>query len=285
MGRLRRFRGAHDATSALDARFKLPAHAIYLHWRFATEDLHTLEFDLTIHSDPGPEVGSYFAPFSGAIGDAQAYGGIQTDLYQPGVGGIGKGALFSTWWSFDAADTYTAPDGFIQLGTHEGRFVGVRRAVAWTVGHWRFAFTRLDGTPGSPGSGMDPVGDWYECTIAPLAGDTVAGERPALGGDVVFLGAMRFPRPGGRRAAIGRSFPSFLEVYNGASTYAEIADWHIDVMAYGNGMRADGLRTEYPAFPYAEVPNADAWFDPIRGRAHVRFGNETVREHAPATIF
>lgn len=261
----------------LTAKCKLPAHAIYLHWTFREDDLHTLEFDLTIHSDPGPEVGSYFAPFSGSIGGAQAYGGIQTDVFRPDDGSIGKGAIFSTWWSFDAADTRIAEDGFIQLGTHEGRFVGVRRPVQWGVGNWRFAFVRTEE--------LDPVGDWYDCTLTPLAGDTVAGERPGASGDAIWVGAMRFPREDIRRASIGTSFPSFLEVYNGASTYAEIADWHLDVMAYGNGKRADSLRTDYPAYPYAEVPNADAWFEADRGRVHVRYGNETVREHDAAVIF
>ena len=256
---------------------RLPAHAIYLHWTFAEPDIHTLEFDMTIYNDPGPDVGEYFAPFSGYIGDAQAYGGIQTDLYRPDIGGIGKGALFSTWWSFDAADTRIAFDGFIQLGTHEGRFVGVRRPVQWGVGNWRFAFRRTDE--------LDVSGDWYSCSLAPLAGDTRSGERPAAVGEELWIGSMRFPRTGDRRASIGGSFPSFLEVYNGARNYSDIAEWHLDVMAYGNGKRADGLRTDYPAYPYAEVPNADAWFDATRGRVHVRFGSDTLRENAPTAIF
>jgi hypothetical protein len=267
--------------SGLASRIRLPAHAIYLHWHFAGDDLHDLEFDITVHNDPGPGVGEYFAPFSGSIGGAQAYGGFQTDLYRPEFGGIGKGALFSTWWSFDENDTRRAHDGFIQLGTHEGRFVGVRRAVQWSVGQWRFAFRRSDIAEDV----SDPIGDWYICSMTPLRGDSGPGRRAEVAGDEIWVGSMRFPREHGRRAAIGSSFPSFLEVYNEAKTYGDINDWHLDVMAYGNGTRAIDLRTEYPAYPYAEVPNADAWYDAERDRVHARFGRDTLRTHAAGVVF
>ena len=99
---------ANRVATVAGAKFSLPAHAIWLHWSFAdAEDLHSLEFDITIHNDPGTEIGLYFAPFNGYIGGQLTYGGLQTNVQHPSGRASGKGAIFSTWWTFDAADART----------------------------------------------------------------------------------------------------------------------------------------------------------------------------------
>lgn len=257
----------------------MPSHAIWLHWGFGEPDLHTLEWDITFHSDPGDVVGEYFAPFNGYIGGELTYGGIQTNVQHPEGHSLGKGAIFSTWWTFDERDARVEqPDGFYQLGTHEGKFLGVRRPFHWGAEHLRFSLTR------SHERDADRGGYWIECTVAKLSGGGTPHDRPSVVGEPLAIGALRFLDAGGVAPTFGPSPLSFLEIYSDAHTYADIADWHIDVMAYGNGISANSLRTEFPAYPKV-VPNTDAWFDSSTNRAHLRFGNQTVRVHDATTYF
>ena len=71
--------------------------------------------------------------------------------------GIGKGLIFSTWWTFDLADVRVEqPDGFHEKGTHEGKFVGVRRPYEWGVGVYRLTLEREE---------EDRDGDWFGLSI------------------------------------------------------------------------------------------------------------------------
>ena len=214
---------------------RLPAHAIYVHWSFAGNGLEMLEFAWGCHSDPGGDVGVYLSPYGASIDGAQFYFGVQNDVYKPDEGGIGKGLIFSTWWSFDAADTRvdSAGGGFIQLGTHEGQFVGIRRPYAWSVGEHRLRIAR-----GEPERG----GDWFDLSC-----------------DGTWIGALRFPRRDPAvPARIDPQGTTFLEVYDTAETFAEIPDWWVDLQAFGDGERAASARTEYPRFPHGQdIPNAD----------------------------
>lgn len=268
-----------ESSDSIQARIKMPCHAIYVHWDFA-DPLDALEFDLTIHSDPGSDVGEYLAPFSGYIDGSQFYFGLQTDIQHPEtMRGVGKGLIFSTWWSFDEADIRVAEDGFHQLGTHEGKFVGVRRTFEWTTGDYRVALLRAN---------VDMVNgrehDWFDLMITPIAPrQGRADPRPDAVGPTAWIGAMRFPRrTPGVPARIEPRAPLFLEVYSGASTWADVQPWAIDLMAYGNGVRCPGGRTEYPTYPNGQrMPNADAFFNSARDRVHVAFGNGIERLHPP----
>jgi hypothetical protein len=272
--------------------FSLPAHAIWLHWEFAEADIHRLDFDITIHNDPGTEIGLYFAPFNGYVGGELTYAGLQTNVQHPKGHGTGKGAIFSTWWTFDAADACVAePDGFFQLGTHEGCFLGVRRPFHWTAESLRFSLVRLDEPTDVPIGGDGPDSNWFECRVGRLRGSDTPQSQQArtlqteLVTEEVVIGALRFRHCDGQPACFSPKFLSFLEVFAGAKRYREITDFHVDVMAYANGFRASGLRTEYPSFPSAEVPNCDAWFDADENRAHMRMGNESTRRYEPHQAF
>lgn len=237
---------------------KLPAHAIHVHWSFATPRMSTVEFSWTSHTDPGTDVGVYLAPYSGSIDGAEFYFGVQNDVYKPDVGSIGKGLIFSTWWSFDAGDTRIDTDGggFIQLGTHEGTFVGVRRPYEWGAGDHTLRIARADEERG---------GDWFSLTC-----------------DDTWIGALRFPRrQRDAPAAIESGGTTFLEVYDTAERFEEIPDWWVDLQAYGDGERAVSARSEYPRFPHGQdIPNADCWYDSARDRVNLRFGGELSRMHA-----
>lgn len=259
----------------------MPAHAIYVHWDFGGDPLSEVSFDITMHNDPGTSVGEYFSPYNGSIDGHQIYFGIQTDVYKPGKGGIGKGCIFSTWWTFDAHDTRPTPEGFIQLGTHEGRFVGVRHPYDWSVGDYRLTVRRAE---------PEGDGDWFEMVIQPIepcsdcVEDPAATDRPKPTGPEILLGALRFRRANPDVPATIRPHgPAFLEVYSNAEIYRDIEPWSLDVMAYGDGRRARRLRTEYPAFPYARVPNANVGYTENRDRVFLRFGGSQSCEHEPCS--
>ncbi len=277
--------------SPLDRPVKLPAHAIYVHWDFGRDALCEMSFDITMHNDPGTSVGEYFSPYNGSIDGHQIYFGIQTDVYRPGKGGIGKGCIFSTWWTFDAHDTRPTPEGFIQLGTHEGRFVGVRHPYEWGVGDFRLTVRRAE---------PEGDGDWFEMVIQPIeplsalpddpalkdlsGGDRTTSDRPEPIGPEVLLGALRFRRANPDIPATIRPYgPAFLEVYSDAETYRQIAPWTLDVMAFGDGKRARSLRTEYPAYPHARVPNANVAYLENIDRVCLSFGGDQACESAPSS--
>ena len=245
------------ADRQLRKRVPLPSHAIYTKWTLPGPT-DQLVVDLTFHTDPGSEVGLYYAPWNGYIDDQLFYFGVQTDVHHPDGHSTGKGWIFSTWWTFDLADTRIPPEGFVQQGTHEGTFVGVRRHLDWTVGD---AVARL--RRGDP----EGDGDWFELWVESN------GQAP------VWIGSLRFKRADPSvPAQIAPTGPAFLEVYSDVLRYADIPEWHLDAMVRGCSQAV----SDYPAFPTAEVPNSDTYYDPIRHRVHALFGE---RVHAPGPLF
>jgi hypothetical protein len=250
----------------------LPSAVIYVHWG-TSERAHTAEWDLTVHVDPGDSVGEYLALFNGTIDGSACYLGLQTDIFRPDLGrGIGKGLIFSTWWSFDANDTRVASDGFGELGTHEGRFVGIRRPYAWTAGDYRVALSRSD---------AELVGgrvmDWFDLSIEPVGRVAAGADRPSPVGPRYWIGAIRFPRRHAEvAAAVETGGVMFVEVYSRARSWGDVAPWRIDVMAYANGARCPSGRIEYPR-PYGEdVPGVSARYDATRSRIDLKLGFEGV---------
>lgn len=280
---LRRFFGGGDP---LATRVKLPAHSISVQWAFA-ERSASLEFDLTVHEDPGEDVGEYLSPFNGDIDGAQIYFGVQTDVFRPSTSepgcptgeAIGKGLIFSTWWTFDAADTRVPDDGFIQLGTHEGRFVGVRRGFDWGEGDYRIRLSRGE---------QQGDGDWFDYSIAPIdEREPNAQERPQLVGPWTWIGSLRFRRKNPDvPATISANGSAFLEVYSNADTFADIVPWWADLQGYADGARPLRSSVAFTDWPNRQVtPNADSWFDAPRDRVHVRFGGALSRNHSGGPLF
>jgi hypothetical protein len=256
--------GGRSTEAALREPVKLPCHAIYVHWGFSSPHAWVY-WDVTISRDPGGSVGEYLALFNGSIDGSACYLGLQTDVSHPGLGrGVGKGLIFSTWWTFDAADTRVAEGGFRELGTHEGKFVGVRRQYPWTVGNYRVTLAR-SGPQIVAGRALD----WFDLWVTSLPG----GENELIGG-------LRFPRrEPNQPAMIDPGGLLFFEVYGGATTWADVAPWHSEVMAYGEGVRCPRGRTEYPRYPFGqEMPNANARFDPSSGRVQVQAGAGVTRQ-------
>lgn len=249
-----------------DEVIRLPAHAVHAHWELS-RPVAALEFDLTVHDDPGSSVGEYLGLFNGRIDGAGFYFGLQTDMNRPGHGGVGKGLIFSTWWSFDTADTRIPDDGFVELGTHESRFVGVRRPYRWGAVDYRVSLARTE----PDRSGGRPH-DWFALSITPTGG-------PA--GPAAWIGSLRFPRRElSAPATVERTGVSFLEVYAGARTWAEVPRWWVDLMAYGDGELCPTGRTAYTDHPHGQaMPNADIAYQRDRHRVVMAFGSGIERVH------
>ena len=260
----------------LDRKIRLPVAGIYVRWELGSP-VATLEWDLKVLADPTSSVGIYLALAQGRIEGSTFYLGLQTDIWDPQrVRGAGKGLIFSTWWSFDVGATRLAPGGFREFGTHEGRFVGVRRAYPWVVGDYRVTLVRSE-----PAAQLHVPADWFDLYIQPTAPRGAAPGRPDLIGSRTWIGGLAFPR---RHAAmpalIEEESTAFMEIYSRARRWGDIPAWDVDLMAYGDGQSCPGGATEYPVFPFGNnrpMPNANARYDLESGLVKLRYGGSTNR--------
>ena len=260
----------------LDREIRLPVAGIYARWDLEAP-VTTLEWDLKVLADPTSSVGIYLALAQGGIDGSTFYLGLQTDIWDPGRGrGAGKGLIFSTWWTFDADATRLAPTGFRELGTHEGRFVGVRRPYPWVPGDYRVTLLRSE-----PAAQLHVPADWFDLHIQPTAPRSTGPDRPELVGNRTWIGSLAFPR---RHASmppmIEEVSTAFVEVYSRARRWGDIPAWDVDLMAYGDGRPCPRGTTEYPVFPFGNnrpMPNANARYDPASGLVKLRYGGSTNR--------
>jgi hypothetical protein len=252
------------APAKTSGTFTLPAHTIWIGWQFAKKSAR-LEFKLRIVNDPGESVGLYLAPFNGKIDGTSFYLGLQTTINKPSVGRVGKGLIFSRWGTQDPKDGRTAPGGFMEVSDHEGQFVGVRQTYKWTKGDYTVRLQRAE---------SDGAKDWFDLYIEDSAGKAT------------YIGGLRFPRNIGPStpAGIGISGTTFTEVYWGATDYGKVPAWHTAIMASADGAAPTAAKIEYPAWPTAEYPNADAYLDDSDKLIHLVFGGGTMRCHAAGAV-
>jgi hypothetical protein len=260
----------------LDQEIHLPVAGIYVRWDLEAP-VATLEWDLKVLADPTSSVGIYLALAQGRIDGSTFYLGLQTDIWDPGrLRGAGKGLIFSTWWTFDAGATRLAPGGFMELGTHEGRFVGVRRPYPWVVGDYRVTLVRSE-----PTVQLHVPADWFDLHIQPTAARGTSPGRPELVGNRTWIGGLAFPRRhASMPALIEDAATAFMEVYSRARRWRDIPRWDVDLMAYGDGQPCPRGATEYPVFPFGNnrpMPNVNARYDVVRGLVKLRYGDSTNR--------
>jgi hypothetical protein len=260
----------------LDEEIRLPVAGIYVRWDLAAP-VATLEWDLKVLADPTSSVGIYLALAQGRIDGSTFYLGLQTDIWDPErARGAGKGLIFSTWWTFDAGATRLPPEGFRELGTHEGRFVGVRRPHPWAVGDYRVALVRSE-----LAAQLHIPADWFDLYIQSTAPRGIGPGRPELVGNRAWIGSLAFPRRHASiPAMIEETSTAFMEVYSRARRWGDIPPWDVDLMAYGDGQPCPRGATEYPVFPFGNnrpMPNANARYDLASGLVKLRYGGSTNR--------
>lgn len=250
----------------LDGTFTLPSHTMWVQWTMDAAGLSMLEFHLVMENDPGPSVGHYFAPCNGTIDGTMFYLGIQTNLSHPDDGDIGKGLLFSRWDTLDPADARAGSGGFTVTSSSEGDFASTRMAYAWAPGPYTLRLARAE---------ADGEQDWFDLTMIDEAS-----------GDETYVGGLRFPRASaGVPAAISPAFTTFTEIYAYVEAYRDVTDLVVAFTAAGNdGIAPVSARLEYPAWPTAEFPNADGYFDGEAGLVHLHHGAGIGRCHAPGEL-
>ena len=266
----------------LAEQIRMPAHVLYNHWKFGTP-VGCIEWDLEIVDDPGTSVGEYLCLFSGSIDGSHCYLGLQTNVRHPGLGrGIGKGLIFSTWWSFDAADTRLADDGFRELGTHEGNFVGVRKPYQWGAGPYRVVLRR-----GEQEVRGAAVLDWFDLAVQALhpAQPHYLGNADGVAAAPAWAGAICFPRRDPAQPACAQPGPvTFMEVYSGARSWADVARWIVEISARGDSRPCRGGRTEYPAYPHDQLmPNCNIAYEPGTDAVRLSIGAGVVKQDEAQT--
>ena len=260
----------------LDREIRLPVAGIYIRWDLEAP-VATLEWDLKVLADPTSSVGIYLALAQGLIDGSTFYLGLQTDMSDPERSrGAGKGLIFSTWWTFDAGATRLPPEGFRELGTHEGRFVGVRRPYPWAVGDYRVTLVRSE-----PAGQLQVPADWFDLFIQPTDPRGICPGRPERVGNPTWIGGLAIPRRhASMPAMIEEGSTAFMEVYSGARRWGDIPPWDVDLMAYGEGRPCPRGTTEYPVFHFGNnrpMPNANACYDIASGLVKLRYGGTTNR--------
>ena len=245
----------------LYAFIEAPRHITQVDWHWEKNGLHyhdSIEIDFTIHTnvpDWSDSNGLYLMLAHSRIAGTGFYFGLQTDVYRPGVGGIGKGVIFSRWETRDLSNARLASNGFAQSSGHEGDFIGVRRPYAWSAGTYRARLTRYD---------SDSQGDWFGLWIT----DTTR-ER------TTWIGALRFPRLPAGPAQIPPHFTSIVEVYGRPIRPIHIPALHVSITApLGDGdstpIYAD---TIYPNYPYDdEIRNKEIRYQADENAVHMRVG-------------
>ena len=259
-----------------DRKIRLPVAGIYVRWNLE-RPVATLEWDFTVLTDPASSVGIYLALAQGRIDGSAFYLGLQTDIADPGRDrGAGKGLIFSTWWTFDADATRLAPGGFRELGTHEGRFVGVRRPYPWVDGDYRVSLVRSE-----PADHLSVPADWFDLYVQSTAPRVTDLGRPEPVGTRTWIGGLAFARQRATTPAmVETESTGFVEVYSHAQRWSDIPAWDVDLMAYGDGQPCPRGATEYPVFPFGNnrpMPNANASYDPQTGLVKLRYGGTTER--------
>jgi hypothetical protein len=246
--------------------FKLPAHTSYARYAFGTSAFSKLEMEVRVVKDPGDQVGLYVAPFNGTIDGTLTYLGMQTNVTNNKLGTrTGKGIVFSRWASLDPEDTKIADGGFLEVGTHEGEFVGIRLNYPWSVGTYTLTLQRTT---------ADLERDWFELSLVDAANKKT------------FIGALRFPRKvAGTPAAIAPATTLFTEVYMGATKFTEVPVWELEVRQRADGKPATKIASEYPAYPNMEkFPNTDVYYTRSSDTMRFTFGGTTDQCHSAGKL-
>ncbi len=242
-----------------------PIHMTSLDWFWEDDndpEQELLEIDFTIHTnvaDWSDSHGLYLILAYSRISGTGFYFGLQTDVYRPGFGGIGKGVIFSRWETRDLAHARTAPNGFAQSSGHEGDFIGVRRPYDWSAGAYRARLARYD---------SDDQGDWFGLWITEKAS-----------GHTTWIGSLRFPRSTERPAGIGPWLYSVMEVYGVPPIRP------IDIPAYYVSLTPPlGDGDSAPVYADTiyrhdnEIRNTEMWYQADENRVYMRGGGTTQRQ-------
>ena len=245
---------------------ELPQAMANIWWDWPTRDPVKgpvyIEFD--VKEEPGlwhPNRGVFIMALHGKIGGHSFYAGLQTNMFRPGQGPVGKGAIFSRWGSRDLTKAkWDEENGFAESAGHEGDFIGVRRNHDWGPGQYRLYISHW-------------YGGWYEAFV-------VSPDKEKW-----RIGVLRFPRG----SLIEQSVFSTVEVYgSGSQELGEMPTTRVHFSPpFVGGQEATKITTSYQE----KSENSDVRFHFRRSLAErslaeveVVLGNRVFRIHSGQAI-
>lgn len=235
----------------------LPQGMAYGWWHFPEPFLDDVTFEVEFVSGDERQPGRYYQLYQGKIGDVGIYLGFQTDICRPGIGGLGKGLLFSRWETRNNDDARPVAGGWIENSGHEDNFVGVRSLFDWTLGPHRCWLHCVE---------ENEDARWYEFRVVRLADNREA-----------TAGSLRFPKREGRGALIHSGGGSWTEVYSGVRCAEDVPFTHValrSIAANDGSMRPTRCDTTYNT----KFPCADC-FVSSDGALHLTSGRGVSQEH------
>jgi len=241
----------------------VPGGLAYVWWKFDRAEFEDFQIDITIYNDLAATPCLYFQMYQGQIGDIGFYFGLQTDVYQDGAGGRGKGLIFSRWKTRELSETRPAADGWAQSAGYEGDFVGIRKKYPWTNHRYRLRLTAVD---------EDDQGLWYGLFI--LDHDNRTED---------YAGAIRFPKDRGQRPRIRDGGGTWMEIYSGAKQPSDVPHWHVSIDRCLADQRK--VRAQQAVADYSKVPNTDIYLAKDTGSIHMLIGKGVSREHPKGKLF
>ena len=241
-----------------------------LYWGFdwpgaADYNITQLDMDLTIVNDLDTDVLLYYATqLNCGTPETQTvfYFGLQTNLQ-----GRGKGLLFSRWDTLDLSNVKSAgtPDSWVEAGSYEGKFVGVRRLYNWTNHHYILRLTSLPEED-------DEVGRWFHFTLV----DTDTGEETYVGGLRFFKDSLgRYP------TVLTQGYGCWIEQPVAVSAPEDVPKWTIGIGRPSvNNHELWATRTSWWFAPVSDNEpwqNNDIWAE--GETIYGQIGRDTVRTH------
>lgn len=228
----------------------MPWHLVDLWWDLGeASPFESYSIDVTVSDDLPATKSIYISPIGlGHLSQTPFYGGLQTQtdgytLRDNKLRKVGPGLLMSMWGERSPQAIRPSEGGFFQSSGHEGDFVSVRRAYAWTKGTYTYQIVRLDGE----------VVDGKPCR---WVGAFVRSHEK---NETIFIGALRFK---GDQLMLSPRIASFVEVYGPRIPVTEIPQFTVtfkNLQVNGKPVKLKAVEAIYPeGVPdYAEAKSHD----------------------------
>jgi hypothetical protein len=228
-------------------------------WNFGMPRFSSLYVNVSINSEPDTKDGLYFQMYEGNINGVPFYFGLQTQVFKPGCGSMGRGVIFSRWKTQDLSNVRSVEGGWHESGSYEGDFVGIRKLYDWATHHYELRIAYIE---------SDVVGDWYGLWIRDL------GE-----GSEDFVGSMRFPKTTPNMNGIGDGGVSWLELYWKEIEGTPMPKWHVSI----NDIYSSDSKKP-PRQAISEYSKRAVYYDK-NGVVHLLIGTDDRKEQKQRILF
>lgn len=225
-------------------------------WNFGKPRFSSLYVNISIISDPDNRDGLYFQMYEGNINSVPFYFGLQTRVFRPGYGFMGRGLIFSRWKTRDLSNVRIVEGGWSESSGHEGNFVGIRKLYDWATHKYELKIALIE---------SDDLGDWYGVWIYDLDEGTED-----------FLGSIRFPETAPNKTGIADGGVSWIELYLKETS---VPKWHVSV----NGIYSSDEKNP-PRKAVSEYSRNAVYYDET-GAVHLLVGVDDRKDKKPRTLF